>query len=90
MGRADVVCPHCRYDFPHRTPNDWLSSNLGRIALLIGIVGSGLGCLLALIGATLLVAHGRLADGLIAGPIIFSLFLAILIFLTRAEKSVWS
>jgi hypothetical protein len=94
MGSADVVCPHCGYDFPHRTPDDWPRSNLGKIVLLIGIVGSvlglGLGCLLTVVGTVLFVFRGWLANELIAGPIIFSLFLAVLIFLTRAEKSVWS
>jgi hypothetical protein len=89
MGRADLVCPHCGYDFPHRTPDDWLSSNLGRIALLIGIFGSGLGCLLTLAGIIILVAHGRLAEGLVGGLLILAPFLVMLIFLARVEKSLW-
>jgi ATP-dependent Clp protease adaptor protein ClpS len=90
MARTDVVCPHCGNDFPHRTSDNWLSSHLGTVALLVGVVGSGLGCLLSLIGAVLLMAEGRLAEALIGMPIVFSLFLAILVFLTRAEKSVSS
>ena len=91
MGERDVVCPHCGYDFPPRPDRTAIRRGIeysiwADIALMIGAVVAGLGCLCCIIGSVMAIFLNQLMHGFVVGPIAAFLFLAMLVVFVRIQK----
>jgi hypothetical protein len=91
MGERDAACPHCGYDFPLRPDRAAIRHGIeysiwADIALMIGAVVAGLGCLCSVIGSVVAIFQNQLMQGLVFGPIAAFLFLAMLVVFLRIQK----
>jgi hypothetical protein len=96
MGANESVCPHCGYDFPLEADDSNRScgihrhgiaySKLADIALIVGIIAAGFGCMAAILASVGLIVEGRVVEGLVGGPIAFFLQLAMLVVFVRVQK----
>jgi hypothetical protein len=80
---APVACPHCGYDFTpgNLDPRRGIAySPLADLALVVGIVAAGLGCIAALIASVVALMNGQWSTALVVGPLAFFLQLAMLDF----------
>jgi hypothetical protein len=89
---AAVVCPHCGYDFPLGGPDpitprrDLAHSTLANIALIVGIVAAGLGCIAAIVGGIVSLVNGELFTAIVVRPLAFFLQLAMLVVFVRVQR----
>jgi hypothetical protein len=84
-----VVFPHCGYDFPPSNPNPRRGiaySFLANVALFIGTVAAGFGCLAAVIAVVSGLMKGDLMTALIHGPLTFFICLAMLVVFVRVQR----
>jgi hypothetical protein len=91
MGQQDLVCPHCGYDFPpepERMPERTgiAYSAWADVALHVGGVVTAIVCVFTAFGSVVALFSGEFAKGLIAGPIIFFLSLAMLVVFIRVQR----
>ncbi len=89
MDTAAVACPHCGYAFPPADPNprDGLAySPLANLALIVGILAAGLGCVVAVIGTIIALVTGQWGTALVVGPLAFFLQLAMLVVFMRVQR----
>ncbi|MDB5340879.1 MAG: hypothetical protein JWN70_6498 [Planctomycetaceae bacterium] len=92
MGAAEIVCPHCGYDFP-APPTDANSrkdgiaySFLADIALTISMIAAGVGCFVAFTVAIVSLLRGDLIAALVVAPIAFFLQLGMLVVFLRVQN----
>lgn len=88
MEMAQAACPHCGYDFPAPATSPAGAFNpppLVDLAFLVGILGAGLGCLFAAVAGLAALVSGQFLTALVFGPMLFSLFLAVLVVLVKAQ-----
>ena len=86
---AAVVCPHCGYDFPAGNPHPRRGiaySPLANVALIVGIVAAGFGCLMSAIATVYALANAEWLTALIVGPLAFFLQLAMLVVFVRVQR----
>ena|SRR5438309_2159907 len=89
MGTTEAVCPHCGYDFPpvERGYRKGIAySRLADVALIVGTIAAGLGCLGSVIGAFVALLRGDWLTGLVLGPLAFFLQMAMLVVFVRVQK----
>lgn len=89
LDEAAVVCPHCGYDFPAGNPNPrrgFAYSSLANVALFIGILAAGFGCLATVFISLEALWNGHWFTALVAGPIAFFLQLAMLVVFIRVQR----
>lgn len=93
MGAAEIVCPHCGYDFP-APPTDANSrkqglaySFLADIALMISMISAALGCIGVLIVALIALLQGQFIAALAICPIAFFLQLGMLVVFLRIQNT---
>jgi hypothetical protein len=91
MGEADVVCPHCGYDFPPEPDSSQRRIGLeysvwADIALIVGAVVAALGCLGSAFYSVAMVLTREYVQGLVVGPTSFFVSLALLVVFVRIQK----
>ena len=86
MGLADVVCRRCGYDFPVPPEPAPTDSPVVKISLFVGIIGAGLGCLFAVLVFLVGLFTGQFSKAFIVAPMLFSVFLAVLVVLLKAAN----
>jgi hypothetical protein len=68
---AAVACPHCGYAFPpgNLDPRSSIAySWLADLALVVGIVAAGLGCVVAVIASVVALMNGQWGTALVVVP----------------------
>jgi hypothetical protein len=90
MDAAAPACPRCGYDFPQPpeppAPPGLAYSPLAEVALVVGIVAAGIGCLLAIVAAAVALVQGEWGRALIVSPLAFFLQLAMLVVFVRVRR----
>jgi hypothetical protein len=83
-----VVCPNCGYDFPPGNPvsRGIAYSPLANLALLIGIIAAGFGCLVTVIATVRALLNAEWGVALVVGPLAFFLQLAMLVVFVRVQR----
>ena len=91
IGQTDVRCPECGYDFPdhpRNVPRTGLAySAIADIALIVGGIAAGVGCIRAIIAAIVATMNQRWWDAFFVAPVSFFLCLAMLIVFIRIQNA---
>jgi hypothetical protein len=88
-----AFCPKCGWDFAEDPQHGvqrgigstFAYSSLADVALVIGQVAAGSGCVVALVGSILALASGNWFIALLPGPIVFFVLLAVLVVFLRVQ-----
>jgi hypothetical protein len=84
---TSTVCPHCGYDFPPPDSRRGIVySPLADLALVIGTVVAGLGCVAAVLVSAAALLRGEWI-GLFWCPLVFFLLLAMLVVFVRVQQN---
>jgi hypothetical protein len=89
IGLSERTCPHCGHNFPLRKPNHEhgiVYSPTADLALVVGTIVAGLGCLASVILSIVLFFRGEFANALILCPLAFFLQLAMLVVFVRVQR----
>jgi hypothetical protein len=90
MGAMDVRCPACGYDFPDEPRDESRTglaySWLADIALIVGGVAAGFGCLGAVLSAVAALMNQRYVEAFVYAPIVFFVCLANLVVFLRVQS----
>jgi hypothetical protein len=89
MGMMDRECPHCGFSFPpsmRRREPGFIYSRMADLALIVGSVASGLGCVGTVISAIGFLLNGNLGTALILCPLAFFIQLAMMVVFIRVQR----
>jgi hypothetical protein len=89
LDMAAVACPHCGYDFSPSTPEPRRGiaySPLANLALIVGVVAAGLGCIVSVIASVGALINEQWGNALVVAPLAFFLQLAMLVVFIRVQR----
>jgi hypothetical protein len=90
MSAAEAACPLCGYDFAPASVSQPLGGAYApwtNWCLLVGVIASGIGCVVAFVAALRALASGALIAGLVVLPLACIYQIALMIVFIRARDS---
>jgi hypothetical protein len=89
MGMRDRECLHCGYDFPslrrNRDPR-FVYSRVADLALIVGSVAAGLGCVTTVFAAIRFLLDGNCGAAFLLCPLAFFVQLALMVVFIRVQR----
>ena len=88
MDAMATKCPTCGYDFPTEMVKrdsglSWAYSTFSDVALIVGMIATGVACVLVVINAVVSLFRKRLWDAFISYPLAFLILFAMLVVFAR-------